>query len=85
MQKRKCERRNQFVEVLEQIQKISNEVHRSSDYPPTSMGIDETDLSSRKLEELHRELQALQKEKVIASLVYSFTSFSTAIINFKFV
>lgn len=63
MQKRKCERRNQFVEVLEQIQKISNEIHRSSEYPPTSTTVDETDLSLRKLDELHRELQALQKEK----------------------
>lgn len=63
MQKRKLERRNQFVEVLEQIRKISNEIHRSSEYPPTSTAVDEADLSSRKLEELHRELQALQKEK----------------------
>lgn len=85
MQKRKLERRNQFVEVLEQIRKISNEIHRSSEYPPTSTAVDETDLSSRKLEELHRELQALQKEKVIVSLVYIFTSFSTAIINSKYV
>lgn len=84
MQKRKLERRNQFVEVLEQIRKISNEIRRSSEYP-TSTAVDETDLSSRKLEELHRELQALQKEKVIVSLVYIFTSFSTAIINSKYV
>ncbi|CAL5404904.1 unnamed protein product [Camellia sinensis] len=63
MQKRKCDRRNQFVEVLEQIHKISNEIHRSSEYTPSSTVVDETDLSLRKLEELHRDLQALQKER----------------------
>ncbi|GFY81967.1 microtubule associated protein (MAP65/ASE1) family protein [Actinidia rufa] len=63
MQKRKCDRRNQFVEVLEQIQKISNEIHMSSEYTPSRTVVDEADLSLRKLEELHRELQALQKEK----------------------
>ncbi|XP_059629457.1 65-kDa microtubule-associated protein 3-like [Cornus florida] len=63
MRKRKCERRNQFLEVLEQIQKISDELHRPSEYTPSNTIVDETDLSLRKLEELHRELQALHKEK----------------------
>ncbi|XP_043718075.1 65-kDa microtubule-associated protein 3-like [Telopea speciosissima] len=63
MRKRKCERRNQFVEVLQKIQKISNEICSSTDYNPSMVVVDETDLSVRKLDELHRQLQALQKEK----------------------
>ncbi|XAR71788.1 hypothetical protein NMG60_11018201 [Bertholletia excelsa] len=63
MRKRKYERRAQFIEVLEQIQNIANEIHRTSEYSTTNTVVDETDLSLRKLEELHRELQALQKEK----------------------
>ncbi|KAH7854675.1 hypothetical protein Vadar_016726 [Vaccinium darrowii] len=59
----KCDRRNQLVEVLGQIQKISSELQCSSGYSPASAVEDETDLSLRKLEELQRELQALRKEK----------------------
>ncbi|KHN27850.1 65-kDa microtubule-associated protein 3 [Glycine soja] len=58
MQKRKSGRRNQFIEVQEQIQSISNEIS-----PSITAIVDETDLSLRKLEELHRQLLALQKEK----------------------
>lgn len=60
MQKRKLDRRNQFLEVLEEIQKISNDIYE----PAIHMYVDETNLSLRKLEELHRQLHALQKEKV---------------------
>lgn len=60
MRKRKLERRNQFHEVLEEIQKISNEIYGSAAH----VFIDEADLSLRKLEELHRQLHALQTEKV---------------------
>ncbi|XP_052186489.1 65-kDa microtubule-associated protein 3-like [Diospyros lotus] len=63
MRKRKCERRNEFVEVLEQIHKISIEIQRAPEYTASSTVVNETDLSLRKLEELQRELQALQKEK----------------------
>ncbi|XP_042512137.1 65-kDa microtubule-associated protein 3-like [Macadamia integrifolia] len=63
MRKRKCERRDQFVEVLQQIQKILNEICSSTECNPSMVVVDETDLSLRKLEELHRQLQALQKEK----------------------
>ena len=62
MQKRKSARRNQFIEVQEQIQSISNEIYGPREYNPAI--IDENDLSLRKLEELHRQLHALQKEKV---------------------
>ncbi|RDX78761.1 65-kDa microtubule-associated protein 3, partial [Mucuna pruriens] len=62
MQKRKSERRNQFIEVQEQIQSISIEIYGPREYIPAI--VDETDLSLRKLEELHRQLHALQIEKV---------------------
>ncbi|AES75903.2 putative microtubule-associated protein, MAP65/Ase1/PRC1 [Medicago truncatula] len=61
MQKRKYERRNQFKEVQEQIHSISNEISGPSENVP--LVVDETDLSLRKLEELHRQLHTLQKEK----------------------
>ncbi|XP_014505196.1 65-kDa microtubule-associated protein 3 [Vigna radiata var. radiata] len=61
MRKRKFERRNQFIEVQEQLQSIANEIYSTGEY--TTAVVDETDLSLRKLEELHRELLALQKEK----------------------
>ncbi|KAF5185808.1 65-kDa microtubule-associated-like protein [Thalictrum thalictroides] len=62
MRKRKCERRSKFVDVIQQIKKISNEV--TSTVCNSSMtDVDETDLSISTLEELHRRLQALQKEK----------------------
>ncbi|KAI3815854.1 hypothetical protein L1987_15537 [Smallanthus sonchifolius] len=59
MKKRKSERKNQFIEVLEQIQKIQMEIFAAS----FKTLLDETDLSLRKLEELHVQLQALEKEK----------------------
>ncbi|KAJ9545763.1 hypothetical protein OSB04_025470 [Centaurea solstitialis] len=59
MKKRKTDRRNQFVEVLEQIQKLHKEIYATS----SKTVLDETDLSLRKLEELHTKLQTLQKEK----------------------
>jgi protein regulator of cytokinesis 1 len=62
MQKRKHDRRNQFIEVQEQIQSISNEIHGAREIIPFI--VDDTDLSLRKLEELHRQLHTLQKEKV---------------------
>lgn len=64
MRKRKCERRQQFLEVLEQIQSIINELHRSKEHTSSKVVVDESDLSLRKLEELHRQLHALQQEKV---------------------
>ncbi|KAK1366641.1 65-kDa microtubule-associated protein 3 [Heracleum sosnowskyi] len=63
MQKRKVERRNQFLDVVQQIQKIRSEIYASDKIHHTSPIVDETDLSLRKLEELQKELQALQREK----------------------
>ncbi|RWR87373.1 Microtubule-associated protein [Cinnamomum micranthum f. kanehirae] len=63
MRKRKNDRLNQFKEVLEQIQKISKEIFGPGDYKPSNFVVDETDLSMRKLDELHGHLLVLQKEK----------------------
>jgi hypothetical protein len=63
MRTRKVERWNQFVHVLEEIKKISSEI-RPSDFVPFKTPVDQSDLSLRKLEELTKELESLQKEKV---------------------
>ncbi|CAK9311211.1 unnamed protein product [Citrullus colocynthis] len=62
MRKRKVDRRNQILEVLEQIQKISYEIYGSK-FSHSSVAIDENDISLRKLEELQGQLHTLQKEK----------------------
>ncbi|XP_076944794.1 65-kDa microtubule-associated protein 3-like [Bidens hawaiensis] len=59
MKKRKSERMNQFIEVLEQIQHIQMEIYATS----YTTVLDETDLSLKKLEELDVQLQALDNEK----------------------
>ncbi|XP_019453234.1 PREDICTED: 65-kDa microtubule-associated protein 3-like isoform X1 [Lupinus angustifolius] len=61
MWRRKSERINQFIEVQEQIRRISNEIYGPRE--DVSAIVDESDLSLRKLEELHRQLLALQVEK----------------------
>ncbi|KAM1368426.1 hypothetical protein PS1_001757 [Malus domestica] len=63
MKKRKCDRKNNFLEVLEEIRKISSEINGSTDYSSSTPAVDETDLSLRRLEELHRHLHGLQTEK----------------------
>ncbi|KAE8675594.1 65-kDa microtubule-associated protein 3 [Hibiscus syriacus] len=63
MKKRKIERRNQIVEVLQQIQIITNEIHESAKSICSETVADDSDLSLRKLEELLRQLNELQKEK----------------------
>lgn len=70
MRKIKFDRKNQFIEVLRQIQSIENEICRLDRSASNELAIDETDLSTKKLEEWHRELQALQKEKVIPYIFY---------------
>ncbi|OIV90712.1 hypothetical protein TanjilG_15098 [Lupinus angustifolius] len=63
MQKKKFERRNQFIEVQEQIQTISTEIYGPREYIEGI--VDQTDLSLRKLEELQGQLHALQIEKSV--------------------
>jgi Ase1/PRC1/MAP65 family protein len=75
MKKHKLERRNQFTEVQEQIQSLSMEIYGPKEYSPSL--VDETDLSLRKLEDLHRQLNALQNEKVNnlpLSIIFSVSS-----------
>ncbi|KAL0400849.1 UNVERIFIED_CONTAM: microtubule-associated protein 3 [Sesamum latifolium] len=89
MRKRKSDRKNQFIEVLEEIQRIKNEIYRSGGYISNNMAVDETDLSIRKLEELQRELQALQKKKserlkqVLEHLNYLYSCCSVLGLDFK--
>lgn len=64
MKKKKVERWNQFVHVIEQIKKISSEI-RPADFVPFKVPVDQSDLSLRKLDELTKDLESLQKEKVI--------------------
>ncbi|KAL4283223.1 hypothetical protein GQ457_16G024830 [Hibiscus cannabinus] len=63
VKKRKMERINHFTDVLDQIQVIRNGISGSMESVSSETLIDETDLSLMKLEELHRELHELQKEK----------------------
>ncbi|KAE8722447.1 65-kDa microtubule-associated protein 3 [Hibiscus syriacus] len=63
MKKRKIERRNHFIDVLDQIQMIRNELSGSTESISSEILVDETDLSLLKLEELHSQLHELQKEK----------------------
>ncbi|KAL2227160.1 65-kDa microtubule-associated protein 3 [Sesamum indicum] len=89
MRKRKSDRKNQFIEVLEEIQRIKNEIYWSGGYVSNNIAVDETDLSLRKLDELHRELQALQKEKserlkqVLEHLNYLYSCCSVLGLDFK--
>ncbi|XP_041989636.1 65-kDa microtubule-associated protein 3-like isoform X1 [Salvia splendens] len=62
MRKRKSDRKTQFIEVNGEIQSIKNEIYGGG-YALKDVSVNETDLSLRKLEELHIELQELQNEK----------------------
>ena len=66
MQLRKEERVKQFRAVQSQIQKISGEIAGRSEYNDTSSSIvvNESDLSLKRLEEYQNELQRLHNEKV---------------------
>ncbi|KAK3036137.1 hypothetical protein RJ639_031718 [Escallonia herrerae] len=63
MRARKYERRSKFVEVLDQIRNISNEICQSSEESIRLTVIDESDLSLKRLDELQSHLLALEKEK----------------------
>lgn len=64
MRKRKLDRKNLFVQVMEEIQCIKNEINGSMGFASVNTIVDETDLSLRKLDELQKELQVLHEEKV---------------------
>lgn len=63
MRKRKLDRKNHFLDIIEQIQEVSTEIYGSETYDSTEKVVDENDLSLGRLEELQRQLQSLQKEK----------------------
>ncbi|KAL5171220.1 65-kDa microtubule-associated protein 8 [Glycine soja] len=63
MRLRKEERLNQFRTVQGQIQKISAEIAGNSDNEPSSIVVNENDLSLKRLEEYQNELQRLHNEK----------------------
>lgn len=71
MRKRKIERRNQFVEVTDQIKNISKEICVSTEDSLCMVVLNESDLSLKRLEELHTHLLALQKEKVLYAIYTS--------------
>ncbi|XP_015059357.1 65-kDa microtubule-associated protein 1-like [Solanum pennellii] len=60
--KQKDERVKEFLDVQSQIEKISSEIAGSSEQVETPK-VDESDLSLKKLDEFHAQLQDLQKEK----------------------
>ncbi|XP_021280136.1 65-kDa microtubule-associated protein 4 [Herrania umbratica] len=64
MRRKNVERINQFIGVIDQIQKISNEILGFKEQDGNKLLVDDTNLSLRRLEELHRELHELQNEKI---------------------
>ncbi|XP_021722763.1 65-kDa microtubule-associated protein 3-like [Chenopodium quinoa] len=63
MRKRKADRKNQFLELIEQIQNVSIAIHGSAGYDSSTESVDDNDLTLRRLEELQKQLQSLQMEK----------------------
>lgn len=88
MRKRKSDRKNQFIEVNSEIQSIKKEIYGGG-YALKDAEVNETDMSLRKLEELHSELQALQSEKcerlkqVLEHLNYLYSGCSVLGLDFK--
>ncbi|OMO67795.1 hypothetical protein CCACVL1_20309 [Corchorus capsularis] len=64
MRKRKVDRISEFAGVLDQIQKISNEIMGLKEQNGNKGLVDETNLSLSSLEESQRELSKLQDEKI---------------------
>ncbi|KAG6383523.1 hypothetical protein SASPL_156720 [Salvia splendens] len=64
LRKRKNARKNQVSEVLAEMQSIKNEICSSDGVSSNEPLTTEPDLSIKKLEELHRDLRALQMEKL---------------------
>ncbi|KAL8539634.1 hypothetical protein ACS0TY_001298 [Phlomoides rotata] len=89
MRKRKSERKNRFIEVKSEIECIKNEICGSGGYALNDSTVEETDLSLRKLEELHSELQALKEErcerlkKVVEHLNYLYSCCTVLGLDFK--
>ncbi|XP_024019011.1 65-kDa microtubule-associated protein 4 [Morus notabilis] len=63
MRRRKIERKNKIFEVMDQLEKISNDLSGSIEDGLYKMVVDETDLSLKRLEELRALLLDYQNEK----------------------
>lgn len=87
MEKRKAERKNQFIQVIEDIKCVRDEINgESSDEEAacsSGFSIAESDLSLRKLQELHSELYTLQEQKVNNQITLKF-DFIFLIKNLRF-
>lgn len=68
LRQKKEERARQFLEVKSQISKICGEIAGARPGDLNANG--DQDLSTRKLEEYHAQLQSLQKEKVAIYILY---------------
>ncbi|PRQ37863.1 putative microtubule-associated protein, MAP65/Ase1/PRC1 [Rosa chinensis] len=69
MKKRKIERKDQLFSVLDQLQRLLTEISRSLEDNLYKMVVEaETDLSLKRLEELHKQLLEYQDEKVLNRL-----------------
>lgn len=84
MRLRKEERLNQFRAVQGQIQKISAEIAGNSDKEPSTIIVNENDLSLKRLEEYQNELQRLYNEKV-PDAIYVFNPSLRGMVSFKIV
>lgn len=73
MRRKKNDRKNKVLEVLFEVQSIKNEICSSDGFSSNEPASDEGDLSIKRLEELHKELHALQKEKVYIFPVLHFS------------
>ncbi|KAE8664950.1 65-kDa microtubule-associated protein 4 [Hibiscus syriacus] len=89
MRRKKVERINQFVGAVEQIQKLLNEILGVKEQNGNKVFVDETNLSLRRLEELHSELRELQNEKInrlnqVQGHLYTISSLCTVLgMDFK--
>ena len=72
---KKEEQIQQIRDVKTQIQKISNEIAGYVMLSPSSITVDENDLSLRNFEEYQKQLQVLQKEKVRSATYSTFIPF----------
>ncbi|KAF3439975.1 hypothetical protein FNV43_RR18253 [Rhamnella rubrinervis] len=63
LRKRKTERKNQFFEIIDQLEKISMEICIPLEDKLYKMVVEEIDLSLKSLEELHKRLVEYQDEK----------------------
>lgn len=72
---RKDEKLKNFLHVMEQLRSISIEI-MPNECSPSKLVVDESDLSTRKLQEMCSHLELLQEQKVGNHFSHSTTSFT---------